>query len=122
LAADGGDASPSDQPVACPRDLTANQLAESSGIDMSGKVVLVTGGRSGLGFAVSEAMATLGATVVLASRNKTGNEEAVKLLAEKTGATVHWMPLDLESFTNVRAFAAAFIERFAYCCVCLIQS
>ena len=47
---------------------TATEAVE--GLDLSGKVFVVTGGYSGLGAASSKALACTGATVVLAGRNK----------------------------------------------------
>ena len=38
--------------------------------DMSGKVVVVTGGNSGIGYATAKALAVMGAHVILACRSE----------------------------------------------------
>jgi len=98
----------------CPHGLTANDVAAQSGLDLTGKTALVTGGRSGLGYAISEALLRQNCTVVLASRNATLNPEAVtKLQADIPGANVSYMIFDLEDLESVQQFAAAFSEKHA---------
>jgi len=46
---------------------TARQVIE--GIDLSGKVAVVTGGYSGIGLETTRALAEAGATVIVAARN-----------------------------------------------------
>jgi NAD(P)-dependent dehydrogenase (short-subunit alcohol dehydrogenase family) len=53
--------------------------------DLSGKVVLVTGGSRGIGRAVAEGMASSGADVVIASRKLDNCETAAREIAEATG-------------------------------------
>ena len=52
---------------------TASEVA--SGVDLKGKVALVTGGNSGIGFETARVFALQGAHVVLAARSK-GKAEA----------------------------------------------
>ena len=74
---------------------------------MEGKVVLVTGANSGLGFAAAEGFARLGATVWLAVRNPQRGQDARARIQEstRTGA-VHMGICDLSRLDSVRDFAA----------------
>ncbi len=77
--------------------------------DLSGKVIVVTGGNSGIGFAASRQLAAKGAQVVLACRDaKKAESAAAAIRTEAPGATVKVMALDLASLQSVRAFATAF--------------
>ena len=49
-------------------------------VDLSGKVILVTGGNAGLGYATSKALAVMGAHTIIACRSKE-RAEAVSLLS-----------------------------------------
>ncbi len=53
--------------------------------DLTGKIVLVTGGSRGLGRTMSEAFANAGATVVVSSRKQEGCDAAAAEIAEATG-------------------------------------
>lgn len=55
---------------------------------LENKVALVTGGSRGIGEAIASAMATAGATVVIASRKQGPLEEAAQRIAEATGGRV----------------------------------
>ena len=71
--------------------------------DLAGKTVIVTGANSGIGHAAAAALATAGATVVLAVRDQAKGEAAAATI---TGAT-EVRPLDLARLDSVRAFAAS---------------
>ena len=51
--------------------------------DLNGKIAVVTGGNSGIGFATAERLKKDGATVIISGRNP----ERVKEAAEKLGIT-----------------------------------
>ena len=55
------------------------------------KVVVVTGGSAGLGFVLSQAYATAGSQVVIASRNENQGQQAV----ENIGSPVSYTHLTL---------------------------
>ncbi|QQE79897.1 oxidoreductase [Alicyclobacillus sp. SO9] len=72
---------------------------------MSGKVVVVTGANSGIGFESAKALAGNGATVVLAVRNlKKGMEAADKIQQMHQTARVKALTLDLADLASIRAF------------------
>jgi retinol dehydrogenase 12 len=81
--------------------------------DLAGKVVVITGGNSGIGKEAAVEIARQGAHVVIAARNPT---KAASALAEiETRADAHGrvetIPIDLASFASVRAFADAFTAK-----------
>jgi retinol dehydrogenase-12 len=77
-----------------------------------GSIAVITGGNSGIGKETAAALAGMGAHVIIAARNPTKANAAVKEVRERApGATVEHIPLDLASFASVRAFAGAFGER-----------
>ena len=84
------------------------------GVDLSGRIALVTGANSGMGKETARELARMGADVVLACRSKERGELARKEIIESTGTTaVTVMEIDLSSLASVRAFVTAFHERFA---------
>ncbi|MFN2137842.1 MAG: oxidoreductase [Candidatus Promineifilaceae bacterium] len=83
---------------------TANDMP-----DLSGKVIVVTGGNSGIGFEAAKEFARKGAHVILACRNMEKARSAMEeIVAEMPGASIEIMDLDLASLDSVRQFAAAF--------------
>ncbi|MCI4669719.1 MAG: oxidoreductase [Bacteroidia bacterium] len=81
--------------------------------DLSGKVVIVTGGNSGLGYESSKALASKGATVIVASRKLERAGQAVeKLKTEVPGGQFELMKLDLSSLDSVREFVAEFSVKY----------
>lgn len=75
--------------------------------DLSGKLAVVTGANSGLGFALTTRLADAGAEVVLAVRNWDRGEEAVsRIRADISTARLRILPLDLSSLTSIATFAA----------------
>ncbi|MFE9116644.1 SDR family NAD(P)-dependent oxidoreductase [Streptomyces sp. NPDC007172] len=83
------------------RSTTADVLA---GIDLAGKLAVVTGGYSGIGLATTRALAGAGAHVVVPSRRLDVARAAV---ADIAGAEVD--TLDLADLDSVRAFADRFL-------------
>ncbi len=77
--------------------------------DLSGKVMVVTGGNSGLGFESVKAFAGKGAEVVLASRTVEKGETAkAKILKDYPEGKIEVMTLDLGDLDSVRSFSSAF--------------
>lgn len=87
---------------------TANDMP-----DMTGKVVIITGANSGLGFESTKAIAAKGATTIMACRNLSKAEKAkTEVLQTAPTATVEVMQLDNASLASVRAFADAFKAKY----------
>jgi NAD(P)-dependent dehydrogenase (short-subunit alcohol dehydrogenase family) len=71
--------------------------------DQSGRVAVVTGANSGLGFDTAAVLADKGAHVVLAVRNlDKGNDAAIRIKNASTNADVAVQELDLTSLDSVR--------------------
>jgi NAD(P)-dependent dehydrogenase (short-subunit alcohol dehydrogenase family) len=85
--------------------------------EMGGKVVVVTGGNSGIGKETAVELARMGAHVVIAARNPAKATAAVAEVRERVGppADVEKMPIDLASFDSVRAFADAYTKAHDRC-------
>ncbi|KAM9352200.1 WW domain-containing oxidoreductase [Symphorus nematophorus] len=79
------------------------------GRDLSDKVVLVTGGNSGIGFETARSFALHGAHVILACRNLSRASKAVSSIQQEWHkARVEAMMCDLASLRSVREFADSF--------------
>ena len=80
--------------------------------DQTGRVAIVTGGNSGIGYETVKALAEKGATVVLATRSEARGSAAVDgLMNEVPNATIELSLLDLASQSSVRSFAEEFRAR-----------
>jgi len=86
------------------------QNKAGTGVDLTGKVCIVTGANSGIGYATAREIARLKAHVIMACRNKQRGEEALKKIKEELGedSQVELMILDLSSLQSVRDFASEF--------------
>jgi len=80
--------------------------------DLTGKIAIVTGANSGIGYEMARALACKEATVILACRNKDKGEAAVRQIAQEyPEAKAELMQLDLSDLASVRCFA----DEFASC-------
>ena len=81
--------------------------------NLTGKVVIITGANSGLGLESTKALASKGATAVMACRNMSKAEKAkAEILASNPNAKLDLMQLDNASLKSVRAFADAFKAKY----------
>jgi NAD(P)-dependent dehydrogenase (short-subunit alcohol dehydrogenase family) len=77
--------------------------------DQSGRVALVTGANTGIGWDTARVLAERGATVTLGCRNvDKANEAANRIRETATGATVDVLELDLSDLASVREAASTF--------------
>ncbi|HZB83174.1 MAG TPA: SDR family oxidoreductase [Rubrobacteraceae bacterium] len=76
---------------------------------MNGKVVLITGGTSGIGKAAAKALAGMGAEVVVAGRNRQKGEGALQEIRSESGNNrVSLLLADLAAQAEVRRLAKEF--------------
>lgn len=82
---------------------------------LEGKIIIVTGGNSGLGYESVKAFAEKGAQVIMTCRNVTKGEHARNhILHHCKDAKIEVMQLDLMSLRSVRAFANEFKSRYSH--------
>jgi NAD(P)-dependent dehydrogenase (short-subunit alcohol dehydrogenase family) len=79
---------------------------------MQGKTVLITGGNAGVGKETAVGLASMGADVVITSRDPGKGERAAREIRERTGKAVTVLSLDLASFASIRGLAAEVLERY----------
>jgi NAD(P)-dependent dehydrogenase (short-subunit alcohol dehydrogenase family) len=95
-----------------PRQFDAKSTTDQvlDGIDLTGKLALVTGASSGLGVETSRALASKGAKVVMAARDVAKIESAAAAIrARHPKAALEVRELHLDKPAQVRAFAKAFL-------------
>jgi NAD(P)-dependent dehydrogenase (short-subunit alcohol dehydrogenase family) len=77
--------------------------------NLFGKLIVVTGGNSGIGFEAAKEFANKGASVVLACRSiEKARVAAAQITAAHPQALIHVMELDLARLESVRNFARSF--------------
>jgi len=76
-----------------------------------GKTFVVTGGHAGIGYFISEQLASTGATVVMASRSEAKAQNAMAAMRSRVpGASVSFLQLDLSSLSSIAETASALID------------
>jgi gluconate 5-dehydrogenase len=78
--------------------------------DLTGRIALVTGSSKGIGFAIAQALAAAGATIVLNGRDTESLVRARKAFADDHGVTAHIAAFDVTDPEAVTAGVAA-VER-----------
>jgi NAD(P)-dependent dehydrogenase (short-subunit alcohol dehydrogenase family) len=80
---------------------------------INGKVCVVTGSNSGIGKETALALSGMGATVVMAVRDRERGEKARAEIVGETGKdAIHLMICDLSSMDSVRQFAKEFRRKY----------
>ena len=86
-------------------------VSENTNGGMNGKVVLITGGTSGIGKAAAKALAAMGAEVVVTGRNSERGEAALEEIRRYAGSEkVSLMLADLAVQSEVRRLAEEFVN------------
>lgn len=79
--------------------------------DLAGKVAIVTGANSGIGYSLALSLASRNATVYLACRSTDKAHAAASQIIDATKSKrVHVLSLDTSSLASVRAFAATWAD------------
>ncbi|KAH7874994.1 uncharacterized protein C8R40DRAFT_239368 [Lentinula edodes] len=95
-------------------------ITENDLVDLHGKVALVTGGNTGIGYATIEFLAQKGAKVYMASRSKEKAQKAIEeIRAElqngggegESKGSVHWFKLELSDPRSVKEAATEFLAK-----------
>jgi NAD(P)-dependent dehydrogenase (short-subunit alcohol dehydrogenase family) len=77
--------------------------------NLKDKVVIITGGNSGIGKAAASQLAKLGASVVVAARSKERGERAVEDIRRASDSfEIEFIQVDMSSQKSIRQFAAVF--------------
>ena len=97
--------------------MTSTTLIPSSNVvvpTMHGQVCLITGATSGIGRVTAEALARLGATLVLVGRSPEKTAQTVAAIKAATGnSNVEGLLADLSVQSQVRALAAQLLARYS---------
>lgn len=81
--------------------------------DQKGKIVIVTGSSSGIGYEAARVLANKNAKVILANRNSSKSEIAKnKILNQNKNADVESMRVDLADLESVKLFAEEYNSKF----------
>ncbi|HZZ62119.1 MAG TPA: glucose 1-dehydrogenase [Roseiarcus sp.] len=87
-------------------------MSDASVKEFAGKVAIVTGGGTGVGFAVARAFAREDARVAIAGRREATLGHAAALIEEQSEAEVLVVPADVANPADCERIVAATIERF----------
>ena len=81
-------------------------------LDFTGRVAIVTGGATGIGYATALELARLGASVVIASRTASELEEAAVRITAESGSPCLAVPTDVKKEEACIALVARTVETF----------
>ncbi|KAF7366116.1 NAD-binding protein [Mycena venus] len=88
-------------------------ISEEHLVALHGKVILITGGNTGIGYATIQILTRRGAKVYMATRSESRAAEAIqRLKAENLGdGSVHWLELDLSDPRSAARAAQEFLQK-----------
>ena len=90
-----------------------NQWTGTDIPDMTGKIAIITGANSGLGYESTLALAKKNATIIMACRSIDKAQSALDAIKQQvSGADAHIMTLDLGDLSSVRDFASTFKAQY----------
>jgi len=90
-----------------------SSISEDDLVDLHGKVAIVTGGNTGIGYGTVQFLALKGAKVYIAARNEQRALDAIRQLEEEGlgDGSVEWLKLDLSHPRLVKRSAEEFLEK-----------
>ena len=81
--------------------------------DLTGKIILITGGNTGIGKSTAIGLANQNATIILACRDIKKTEQAILEIKEKTkNEKISYIRLDLSSFKSIKECAESFKKQY----------
>lgn len=78
---------------------------------LSGRIAIVTGGSTGIGYAIAEGLASAGAVSVIANRHADAGEEAAKVIRAK-GFRATSIPVDVSERRSVQEMVSETLREF----------
>ena len=81
--------------------------------DLTGKVAIVTGGNSGIGYGIAQGLAHAGADIVVAARQPAKNAQATANL-QALGVRALSVSTDVRDEASVQAMVEASVETFGH--------
>ena len=72
---------------------------------LDGKMVVITGGNTGIGYETALDLAKRGATIIMGCRDVKKAQKAAEKIKVESKEPVHVIPLDLSSLASVKSFA-----------------
>lgn len=82
--------------------------------DLTGRVAIVTGGYTGLGYQIAEGLAEAGANIVICARRLDRCQEAAERLSSTLGVQTLAVKCDVSSVEDVDAMVQATLEKFGH--------
>ena len=83
--------------------------------EMTGRVCVITGASRGIGKASAEALASLGASLILVCRRQADGDKVASEIAGRRPAALDVVAADLSSQSDIRRAAAQIRERHPDC-------
>uniref|UniRef100_A0A1I8NS07 WW domain-containing oxidoreductase n=1 Tax=Stomoxys calcitrans TaxID=35570 RepID=A0A1I8NS07_STOCA len=88
-------------------DGSTNALQVLHGKDLHGRLAVITGANSGIGYETTRSLAFHGCDVIMACRSRSSTEDVIERIAKDRAvcrSRLRWMQLDLSSFKSVCNF------------------
>jgi NAD(P)-dependent dehydrogenase (short-subunit alcohol dehydrogenase family) len=90
-------------------------MTQNEAVSMQGKLCMITGATSGIGLATAEALARMGASLVLVGRNPSLGAQVVERIRQETGnAQIEFMLAELTDQAQVRALAGDYSKTHSH--------
>jgi 2-deoxy-D-gluconate 3-dehydrogenase len=80
--------------------------------NLKGKVAIVTGGNGGIGKGIARGLAWAGCAIVIAARNQTKTEEAVRDIGQEFGVQVQGIQVNVREEASIQAMVEKTVSHF----------